>query len=281
MYEKVKIPDTRTFDLDRLNSMTKYPSILTYHELGDRGVLNDVVLTPFPVDLLLELTEKVDGTNARMVFCPDGTVIIGSREDFLWATYDLIGNPAMGIVSYLKPIVCRLANDRASWPITGKIRERWMPPSDEYKQTPIFVLYGEVYGKSIGSAAKQYTSTGKVGFRLFDVAVIDNFDEILGWERERISSWRDNGGQTFLSTEKIRLIAHNCTLDSVPLLGTMKGDQMPTTLADTQAFLQQYSQSQANLDCEAGGRSEGVVIRTTDRKTIAKLRFEDYARKRK
>ena len=29
------------FDLQKLNSMTKYPSILTYHELGDKGMLQE------------------------------------------------------------------------------------------------------------------------------------------------------------------------------------------------------------------------------------------------
>jgi hypothetical protein len=39
--------DIRQIDLGKLNSMTKYPSILTYHELGDKGVLKDALLVPF------------------------------------------------------------------------------------------------------------------------------------------------------------------------------------------------------------------------------------------
>ena len=39
--------DIRQIDLGKLNSMTKYPSILTYHALGDKGVLQDAVQIPF------------------------------------------------------------------------------------------------------------------------------------------------------------------------------------------------------------------------------------------
>ncbi len=33
--------DIRRIELDKLNSLTKYPSILTYHKLGDKGVLQE------------------------------------------------------------------------------------------------------------------------------------------------------------------------------------------------------------------------------------------------
>ena len=63
--------DIRQTDLGKLNSMTKYPSILTYHTLGDKGVLRETVQVPFAGRVLG--TEKVDGTNCRLIFCPDGS----------------------------------------------------------------------------------------------------------------------------------------------------------------------------------------------------------------
>ncbi len=39
--------DIRQIDLVKLNSMTKYPSILTYHALGDKGMLQETVQIPF------------------------------------------------------------------------------------------------------------------------------------------------------------------------------------------------------------------------------------------
>lgn len=269
--------DIRKTDIDRLNSMTKYPSILTYHELGERGVLNDVVLTPFPANTTLYGTEKVDGTNARLVFTPDNHVIVGSREDFLWESKDLIGNPAMGIVDYFRTVVPRLINEAFSLRAINTFNA-----NDAF---PMMTVYGELYGKSIGSAAKNYTSTGMVGFRVFDVVLQYNHEEILSWDRQKISLWRENGGQNFIDLDKASLIAHNAVFDTVPHQFEMNSNDLPTSLAETYEFLKQYERTQAMLDREPGrqgvGRSEGIVIKTKDRKTIAKLRFEDYERKRR
>ena len=79
--------DIRKTDLQKLNSMTKYPSILTYHKLGERGRLLDEVQIPL-AGLTIYATEKIDGTNSRIIICPDGTFIVGSREDLLWAQGD-------------------------------------------------------------------------------------------------------------------------------------------------------------------------------------------------
>jgi len=261
--------DIHKTDIDRLNSMTKYPSILTYHELGERGVLNDSVLTPFPADTTLYGTEKVDGTNARLVFTPDNHVLVGSREDFLWESKDLIGNPAMGIVAYFRSVVPRLLADLFATPYS------LLP-------TSIMTIYGELYGKSIGAASKQYTNTGKVGFRVFDVVIQDDYEEILSWERDKISAWREKGGQKFIDRDSASLVAHNAVFDVVPHQFAMNSNDLPTSLEDTYEFLKRYEETKANLEYPSfKGRSEGIVIKTKDRKTIAKLRFEDYERKRK
>jgi hypothetical protein len=70
------------------------------------GILQETVQIPFTGRVIG--TEKVDGTNTRMIFCPDGSALVGSREDLLWERRDLIGNPAMGIVEAVKDTVRRL-----------------------------------------------------------------------------------------------------------------------------------------------------------------------------
>jgi hypothetical protein len=80
--------DIRQIDLGKLNSMTKYPWTLTYHALGDKGVLQEAVQIPFEGRTIG--TENVDGTNARLIFCPDQSVLVGNREDLLWERCDLI-----------------------------------------------------------------------------------------------------------------------------------------------------------------------------------------------
>lgn len=73
--------DVRNMDLSALNSLTKYPSIPTYHDLdpANGSLLNTTVAYTGPVIG----TEKIDGTNSRIVSLPDGTYILGSREEFL------------------------------------------------------------------------------------------------------------------------------------------------------------------------------------------------------
>jgi hypothetical protein len=77
--------------------MTKYPSIPTYHALGDKGVLLDTVQIPFEGRIIG--AEKVDGTNARLIICPDQNVLVGSRQDRLWERRDLIGNLNLAMAS--------------------------------------------------------------------------------------------------------------------------------------------------------------------------------------
>ena len=80
-HSQIESAEGRKMDLDCLNSATKYPSILTYHGLGERGRLTEEVAT-FP-DMAI-LTEKVDGTNGRIILPPGDDYFIGSREELLY-----------------------------------------------------------------------------------------------------------------------------------------------------------------------------------------------------
>ncbi|MCK9458745.1 MAG: RNA ligase family protein [Proteobacteria bacterium] len=236
-------------DLSKVNSMTKYPSILTYHKIGeDRGRLLDEVQVPFDGATAI-LTEKIDGVNGRIIIFPDGLYIIGSREELLYAKGDLIGNPQLGIVETLKPIAERLAP------------RLW-----------VTIFYFEVYGGKTTKNGKQYTGTGLLGARLFDVAMIANSDEILEMPVEKIASWRDNGGQKFYD----EFLLQSLGLPVTPRIGE---DLIPTGLVDTYDWLKtKISRTQAALDDGGGGRPEGIVVRSADRSRIAKIRFKDYER---
>src|SRR5262249_36608299 len=90
------------------------------------------------------LTEKVDGVNTRIVCLPDGTFLLGSREEWLYARGDLLHNPAMGIVE-------------ATRPIAERIYSRVCRPD------AILVYYGEVFGGKLTDGSRQYTGEGRVG----------------------------------------------------------------------------------------------------------------------
>jgi hypothetical protein len=251
----------REIDLNKLNCMTKYPSILTYHKLGEKGRLTEEVQVPFGDEIYA--TEKVDGTNARIIFYPpDNSILIGSREDLLWHQKDLLFTPCMSIVETLKPFIRWL--DEFSCAFREVWRKSYWP----------IVIYGEVYGKGINKGSKNYSST-KNGFRVFDVVFLHNWEEIIKWPVENISSWREHGGQIFLDAADLPEWCKEYGLASVP---TVPIANLPTGLKETYDWLCQYKHSQAALDETAKKEAEGVVIRTNDRKSIAKLRFEDYER---
>ncbi|MER5479627.1 RNA ligase family protein [Streptomyces sp. NPDC002734] len=242
-------------DLAALNSATKYPSIPTYHRLDPRngGLLEEP--TRFIGDVLL--TEKVDGTNGRIVLLPDGDYVIGSREELLHAKGDRVHNPALGIVDELKPLADRLRADDAQGRVT--------------------VFYLEVYGRKIGGAAKQYTGGSGVGHRLFDVAFLRPED--LDRSLEQISSWRDGGGQDFGDEPALRRIAASADIPLVPRLATVPGELLPAAVDDMATLLaERLPATRVALDDGAGGSPEGIVLRTPDRSVIAKARFQDYAR---
>ena len=251
--------DIRAIDLKALNSATKYPSIPTYHALDPKnGSLLDETVS-FSGEVYL--TEKIDGTNSRIICLPGSQYVIGSREELLYARGDLIGNPALGIVEALREVADRLADE---------LRD---PPHDS-----MAVHFLEVYGGKVTAASKEYTSQRQVGYRLFDIAQVPL--EVLAWPRERISAWRDGGGQLWTSEHTLQAYTINddC-LELTPRLGTVDAGELPTGIEETRKFLGEYAAaSRAALDQDAGRRAEGIVLRTVDRSAIAKARFQDYDR---
>ncbi|MFF1820098.1 RNA ligase family protein [Kribbella sp. NPDC058245] len=248
--------DLRNCDLDNLNSVTKYPSIPTYHSLDPRngGLLDERV--PFAGPVIG--TEKVDGTNARIITLPDGSYLLGSREELLYAKGDLIGNPALGIVAELRSVA-----DALPVPAADRIEVRFL----------------EVYGGKVTGASKNYTGEKRVGHRLFDAIHLTDYEALLAQPRATLSDWRESGNQPFLSEEELQKLATADGLDLTPRLFTLDAADLPNTLTETQAFLTTHlPHTLSGLDDTATGAPEGIVLRTPTRTTIAKARFADYTR---
>ena len=247
--------DTRSLDLGRLNSATKYPSIPTYHTLGDRGALLEEHIEF--LDHPLIYTEKVDGTNSRIILMPDSCYVMGSREELLNARGDLVHNPALGIVETLRETAEKLSNE----------------PRDT-----ITVLYLETYGGKITGASKNYTGQTLVGYRLFDACRIDA--EVLNREPLQIAGWREAGGQAYFTEFELQEYAEHTGLLLAPRIAA--GARLPESIADVHTWLESaIPKTLVALDDTAKGVPEGIVVRTPDRQRIAKIRFEDYQRHRK
>jgi hypothetical protein len=264
-------------DLRKLNSATKYPSIPTYHKINAKGRLEPEVQVPFDEkDTEIVVTEKIDGTCGRILFTDqvplvddaggrnkdyDRWYLIGSREELLTAQRDLIANDSMGIVTALRPIAERLA-------------QRQKETQGGFAGD-IVVGYFEVYGRGL-PAARQYTGLGEIAARIFDAAPIPV--SILDEPIEKISAWRDHGGQKFYSKKDVDTFIEEdggrYGIQAVPFLGLVT-TPLPTGIPETLAWMEPFRGSMAGLGGGVG-RAEGIVIRTPDRKKIAKLRFEDY-----
>ncbi|MEO1173925.1 MAG: RNA ligase family protein, partial [Myxococcota bacterium] len=188
--------DLRMIDLAKLNTATKYPSIPTYHALGDRGALLEDGGIALGDDFIA--TEKVDGTNTRIILTADSQFLIGSREELLHARGDLVYNPALGIVDATREIAEHVVA-QADLAI----------PSDAF-----LVLYGETFGGKITAMSKQYTGRRSVGFRAFDACVVPQ--TILAQDRAAISGWRDQGGQEFKNEALLSELADRCGVKLTP-----------------------------------------------------------------
>ncbi len=242
----------------KLNSMTKYPSIQTYHEI-DRGYLKENLTDNIGFGSnTVYITEKIDGTNGRILVL-NGDYIIGSREELLYRKGDIFGNPSQGIVNIMKSFAEHIASN--------------MPCNNT-----LYVFYGEVYGSNI-NGAKQYTKHQNSNVRFFDCIDFVTFDEFIEKPIDAISSWREHGGQPFIDTLMLtnRMINLGYKDNIVPSVGRVIGSTIPTNRADTYEWLKQFYNTYATIDEEAFiGRAEGVVVRDSGRKMIRKIRFEDY-----
>lgn len=266
---------TKSFGLEKLNTMTKYPSILTYHETAERGSLaqNRYEDKDFSGYEKVYVTEKIDGTNSRMVFTTnnEGSVedyILGSREDFLYACGDRIINPALGLVDTLEKHLVPKFN-------LPKI----MIGHEILKPNYFYIMYGETYGGKINNA-KQYTNHQSYFFRAFDLVAmpIEEAKGFLSMKLEDISSWREHSGQPFIPVSDFIEFCDTFQITRVPYILTMDGKDIGLTPKDVHEWMTDFVKSVATIDEDYDGtaKSEGVVVRTEKRDLIRKFRFEDY-----
>ena len=247
----------------RINTLTKYPSILTYHQMGERGMLTETLTTPFAPGEDAYIAEKVDGTNVCIVLMNDGSYLIGSRDNLIHCSGDLYYATDMGIVDSLRQCL------------------------DFHKLSCInnamMVLYGELYGGKI-NGGKIY-GTAQVKFRLFDVAGFyqRRLEENASYSLSELSRWREHNlpggsieyGQPFLNKN---LLIDYAQETGLPLIPVAVGPSPPGSIADTFGWLSDFRKSQFTHDLSGTGDAEGVVISNFDRSKIVKLRFEDYTK---
>lgn len=238
-------------NLAAVNSATKYPSIETYHVLGERGRLADQVME---FDGPVILSEKVDGTNIRVIKDPFGDWVIGSREELLTAKGDRVANKFQGVVEALDDLPDRLP-----------------APFEDVR-----VYFMEVYGGGIGGNAKNYSKVGATGFRIFDIAHVA--PDIFLTDPETASIWRKSGGQRWMPWDQVKALVGGLDgVETVPEVGRCHFVDLPTEHRATLDWLERMT-PKTRCGLTEQGPAEGMVLRSPDRSTIAKARFQDYRR---
>lgn len=241
---------------EKINTLTKYPSILTLHKFGEKGRLSNELTTPI-LDDEMYATEKIDGTNSRII-CYGDEHLIGSREFILHHSDDLYYDTAQGIVDGLKGLKIATPDTRF-----------------------LTVIYGEFYGGRVSSNSKWY-GQDKVGFRVFDVALYPSPKSILEMSLPEISRWREREteigmlyGQQFLSDwDMMGMFPEFEFAPKVPFdLGSDLShqailDKLKAAIPETNVALSE----------NAVKKAEGLILRNQDRTKIVKIRFEDYER---
>lgn len=244
---------------DILNSLTKYPSIYTYHPLS-RGIVQEELNEGLGFkENEFNITEKVDGTNSRIVIY-QGDYVIGTREELIYSRGDRVIDPSDLVTNSL----LKLAEELAINP--------------KYNNDSVFVFYFETYGGGIqNKVSKNYTSDQSLkGIRLFDITEmeISEIMDITGsMTRDQLSGWRQRDRKRFKDRNEVNAICKELRIWSVPYLES--NTPIPTAIKDILPWLEQYRKTKVSIDGTIGN-SEGIIVRSNDNQLVRKIRFEDY-----
>lgn len=236
----------RLADLGRLHARTAYHPPPSYHPPDpDTGALGPVLPKP-QGDVIA--TELLDGVSCRVVLFADGSYLIGNPQRWLYASGDVIGDAALGVVPTLRPLADRLSGGVNVEPDT------------------VLVVYGELFGGKTPAAAR-YTSRKEIGYRTTDVATVN----LTGDPEAR-----------FLPERELQAFAAEHSLPLVPRVARFPARDLPTKPDAVLLLLEELlPSSRCRLDAAADGDPAGLIVRSPDRSWVVSLRFDDYRRAKK
>lgn len=248
------------YDNKSINSLFKYPSILTYHKLDKKGkkAINELnsdinMCGPFWV------TEKIDGSNIRIIITND-EYIIGTREKLVFFSYkeNLLSNDIRPLIDYLNSNYIDNISKLQSLDLSGKI----------------LVIYGELFGSKITNSRYTDKILNKYGYMIFDAYMIDidEIKNILSMDIQKIVYWRDHHKKWY-NNNQLQALSNLSGFKIVPLRN--KVDNLPLNKDDTYKWLTNYKDSMVSL-IDKSSNAEGVVVRNFDRSYIRKIRIEEY-----
>lgn len=218
-----------------------YPKIETLFERKENfGVdINKIKNPVYEIIKTWQVTEKIDGTNIRVMLQSDGTIRIGGRTDAAQIHADL--------VRYLYE----------TFP-AEKLRQVFWKDSSE--QPFSVILYGEGYGAGIQKGGGNYNP--KKVFRLFDVAV----------------AGKEEGKWWWLNWENVCDVAKQLNIRTVPYLGLWTLDQIVQQVKSGIKSVVAIEDSQREDVIAEGvvGRTAEPLFDKRGNRLILKLKTKDF-----
>ena len=257
---------TELLDLHKLNILTKYPSIYTRHSLDNKGQASNDIEVQVKDEDVYYLTEKIDGTNSRIIIFPDNRYVIGSREEFLTADNDLIRNNTLGITTTVLPYAEHI--------------KQYIKEHQDILHDNIIVIYGETFGGHSHKNGIAYSGDrSRYAFRMFDIQriSIETLNSLLEKDETRIATWREHNNQNWFTFDELELMGSLLKIPTVPFIAKLKGTDIPKEPEKMLDWIKNIlPETKEKLDATAKGFAEGIICRTSDRKTILKIRNANY-----
>lgn len=253
------------YGIGKLEVLTRYPSIMPYHELGLGGVKNVLYnACEFPKDEELVIgTEKLNGIDFRLVIAVDD-FLLGNRECFVYAMGD------------------RVCTDLVTQRLLPVAYSIYQCLTKKAKDARLTVIFGQVYGYNIQRPRYNPVDNKEVGYALFDCwqLPVNDAETLLGQNIEAIYNWRERNYQPWLTYSEMDELFTLNGFDLVPDCWIGRAASLPRGAEETYEWIQRFHLAKAVFDRDGRGewfgKTEGIVLRTRDRKWIRKLRIEDY-----
>ena len=227
----------RRCGFDKLNTITKYPRILPFHEIKDKymsGTLSTANYQPVPLQtnkMEVEVSELIDGNISRIIILgsdfliADDENIVHARGDRVVSS-DIVGSTYDGLKTFM-----------------GEYR-----PSEER----FLILFGINYGSTF-RGHERYTNIDKSGFALLDgfTIKVEDMSKLCDNNTvEQLTEWSNNLQAPFWSSSTKEKFSNAFGLMQTPKLKTITLDKVPTDPKKTLNWLWEFTDSKVVLDSD-------------------------------
>jgi len=243
------------YDVKRLNALTRYPTVPSYHVPDAQGRPTLQVKVSFAHEPQLIISEKIAGHSIRVILTKDG-YFLGNKTEILAWHEEIDEQPMHPILNGMR--------------MTANHIFQSYSPKDE----GIKVFFGVFFGGSSHPHAKQYTGGDYQlnSFKLSDGFSLpaNEFTTLYNSTAEQIGEWRESNQQPFYTETSLLGFG-------IPVNPRLRSSAPPVHVAATLAWMQHtLPKSKACLSYLAPGKPNGILIRTPNRSKIAKLSFAEY-----